>query len=275
MAAELAVRSASKAAAWSASTGGGRNDVDRMCPASSRIVQWCSTENSWRPAGSNPARDTTSWSGSRCLGRSQPGGTRPAAPRTFCPVRGTPASARCQSREPAQGEADQHSARQPPGLSQVWASPATAARRSRWKALPMTIDSKLSGPAGRSSAPTVIARMCVAPTAIALARTTSVMSGSASTHHTSAGAAQREGELAGAAGQVEQPPTPRGGCPAYEIGDHRVGVGKPEPVVVVGRTAVQIGLESHVTCHASTRQVVATNRSSPLDGRRSSVRSAK
>ncbi|MCZ0997259.1 hypothetical protein O1M63_02735 [Streptomyces mirabilis] len=50
----------------------------------------------------------------------------------------------------------------------------------------MTIDSKLSGPAGRSSAPTVIARMCVAPTAVALARTTSVISGSTSTHHTSA-----------------------------------------------------------------------------------------
>ncbi|MFF1706801.1 hypothetical protein [Streptomyces sp. NPDC058252] len=73
----------------------------------------------------------------------------------------------------------------------------------------MTISSKPAGLACRSSAPTVTVRTWAAPAAVALARTTSVISGSASTaQYVREPATQREGELAGAAGQVEQASVP-------------------------------------------------------------------
>ena len=73
----------------------------------------------------------------------------------------------------------------------------------------MTASSKWPGAQSSVSASDTTGRISPAPVAAALSLTASTMSASLSTAHTSAEpAAQREGELAGAAGQVEQAPLP-------------------------------------------------------------------
>jgi tRNA(Ile2) C34 agmatinyltransferase TiaS len=64
--------------------------------------------------------------------------------------------------------------------------------------------------------------------------------------------AERERELAGATREVEQASVTGRGCLPYEIVDHHVGVGEPEPVVVPGGAPVQVGLEPHRVGHTAT-----------------------
>jgi len=61
--------------------------------------------------------------------------------------------------------------------------------------------------------------------------------------------AQREGELPGPAGQVEQSPLPGDHSPRHQVRDHRLGVRQPVPVVVPGGAAEQVRREPWLFVH--------------------------
>ena len=251
----VAARSASKAAPWSPSTGAGRNDVDRISPASSGALQRCPTGNSWLPAPSNPASDRTWRSGRRCRASAQPAGIRPCALSAVLHLSRRAASACCQPAAPSHGWDDQHSARCPPGLSQPRTRPAVRSRSSRWNALPTTASSKYSGSARRVSALETIAR--TSP------RSPGGRLGADQLHHVRfliygphlrKPPAQREGELAGPAGQVQQAAALRYSGPLDQVGEHRFRVRRPVPVVVPGGPPEEIRREPHLVSHGTPPQ---------------------
>jgi hypothetical protein len=64
--------------------------------------------------------------------------------------------------------------------------------------------------------------------------------------HLAEPAAQREGELAGPAGQIQQAPALRDPGTPDQVRDHRLRVRQPVPVVVPGAPPVQIRPEPHL-----------------------------
>ena len=160
------------------------------------------------------------------------------------------AKATCQSSGPAWVPDDQQSARKPPGSSQPWTRPATRSRGSRWKALPMTASQKWPGGASSSSALATTGRMRAPIAGGGLGRghldhVPLLVNGPDLRER----GAQRERKLPGAASQVEQPSPPGRLRPAHQVGDQRVRVREPEPVVVLRRAPVKVGRERHFVAH--------------------------
>ena len=136
----------------------------------------------------------------------------------------------------------------------AWLEPAedpqaARSRSSRWNALPMTASSKYSGGAPSVSALDTTGRKFGASAVAALARTTSIMSGSWSTAHTSANQ-RRSGKASWPVPQARSSSGLAGDLGAAgQIRGHRCWIWQSVSFVSCCCSPEQVGCEPHLVSH--------------------------